>query len=158
MYLAKRGTWGPELQRDRSSKESKHLLIQLPVSHWDVLRGLITTVGSQQSLLWTDFTDRLEGCSVLSCRVCSPRLGTALALGEQASYETSPKRTLGTSSHASREGWAQPGCLLHMQDLLPETIRLHAQGFCAQVCTLLHPAAHFWAASRSQLEEGFGGH
>lgn len=54
-HLTKRGSWGPEMQRDQSSKESKHLLIQLLVSHWDTLRGLITSVGSQWSLLQTGF-------------------------------------------------------------------------------------------------------
>lgn len=36
-HPAKSRTWGPKLQRDRSSKDPKHLLIQLQVSRWDVL-------------------------------------------------------------------------------------------------------------------------
>lgn len=41
----KKGDLGSELQRDRSSEETQHLLIQC-LSHWDVLHGLIASAGA----------------------------------------------------------------------------------------------------------------
>ena len=41
------------------------------------------------------------------------------------------------SSHPSTEGWAQTGCILHVQDLLPNTV-VSCTGI---LCPSLHPVA-----------------
>lgn len=143
----KKGDLRARLQRDLSAKDSNHLLIQLLVSHWDILRGLITGVRSRRSLLPTWFHRRAGG--VLSAEL--PRLqpqrwggsgtGMALAPGEQASSsETSPESTGAMSpTHLGRVEHSQAAsCTCR-----PST-QHHTLARAGILCSGLHSAAHFW--------------
>lgn len=98
----KKGNLGAELQWDQSSKESKHLLTQ----PWDTLCGLITSVGSQQSLLQTQFHRQAGGSLSIELPRLQILLGTALELGAgQLQGNLSQKGHGGMSSHPSKAGW-----------------------------------------------------
>lgn len=137
----KKGDLRARLQRDLSAKDSNHLLIQLLVSHWDILRGLITGVRSRRSLLPTWFHRRAGG--VLSAEL--PRLqpqrwggsgtGMALAPGEQASSSETLQKAPGRCLPPIQGGLSTARLHPARADLPPNTIRSQGQGFCARVCT-----------------------
>lgn len=116
---------------------SKHLLIWLLASPWDMQRGLITSAGSHR-----------DGGALSTALPSSQPLPWDIpVLGKRASrQETPPKGTRGVSSHPARQGGLgteRP----HPARAGPEvgTTQVGTRRFCARALAHSRPAAGLWA-------------